>query len=71
MFAMLVSRRMSNLVGRKRILIVVLLLYAVSTILSAYVISYEMLYIVRMIGGLAFGAAAASTLLALFVWKKT
>ena len=32
-------------------------LYAVSALFSAYAVSYEMLYIARMIGGLAFGAA--------------
>ena len=31
--------------------------YAISALLSAYATSYEMLYIARMIGGFAFGAA--------------
>ena len=57
MIAMLISGRLSDMIGRKRILIAVAFLYAVSAILSAYAISYEMLYIARMIGGLAFGAA--------------
>lgn len=57
MFAMLISGRLSDLIGRKRILIVVAFLYALSAVLSAYASSYEMLYIARMIGGLAFGAA--------------
>ncbi|WP_422105509.1 sugar porter family MFS transporter [Winogradskyella sp.] len=57
MFAMLVSGRLSDIIGRKRILIMVAFLYALSAILSAYATSYEMLYIARMIGGLAFGAA--------------
>ncbi len=57
MFAMLVSGRLSDIVGRKSILLVVAFLYALSAILSAYAGSYEMLYIARMIGGLAFGAA--------------
>jgi len=57
MFAMLISGRLSDVIGRKKILIIVAFLYAVSAILSAYAISYEMLYISRMIGGLAFGAA--------------
>lgn len=57
MFAMLVSGRLGDLFGRKKILIVVAFLYALSAILSAYAISYEMLYIARMIGGIAFGAA--------------
>lgn len=57
MFAMLISGRLSDIVGRKRILIWVAFLYAISALMSAYAGSYEMLYIARMIGGLAFGAA--------------
>ena len=57
MFAMLFSGRFSDFIGRKPLLIVVALLYAISALLSAYSTSYEMLYIGRMIGGLAFGAA--------------
>ncbi|MGB2129314.1 MAG: sugar porter family MFS transporter [Flavicella sp.] len=57
MISMLFSGRLSDFVGRKKILIGVAFLYAVSALLSAYAISYEMLYIARMIGGFAFGAA--------------
>ncbi|MEK6154055.1 sugar porter family MFS transporter [Flavobacteriaceae bacterium 3-367] len=57
MLAMLVAGRLSDRIGRKKILIIVALLYAVSALFSAYAISYEMLYIARMIGGVAFGAA--------------
>lgn len=57
MLAMLISGRLSDIIGRKKILIVVAFLYAVSALFSAYATSYEMLYIARMIGGLAFGAA--------------
>ena len=57
MIAMLISGRLSDVIGRKKILISVAFLYAVSAIASAYATSYEMLYIARMIGGLAFGAA--------------
>jgi MFS transporter, SP family, arabinose:H+ symporter len=57
MFAMLFSGRLSDKIGRKKILIVVAFLYALSAVLSAYANSYEMLYIARMIGGVAFGAA--------------
>ena len=57
MFAMLVSGRLSDLVGRKEVLLGVGFGYAISAILSAYATSYEMLYIARMIGGAAFGAA--------------
>ncbi len=57
MIAMLFSGRLSDKVGRKKILIYVAFFYALSALLSAYASSYEMLYIARMIGGLAFGAA--------------
>ena len=57
MLAMLVSGRLSDFYGRKRILIVVAFLYALSALLSAYATGYNMLWIARMIGGLAFGAA--------------
>ena len=57
MFAMLISGRLSDIIGRKRILIIVAFMYALSALLSAYAGSYEMLYIARMIGGFAFGAA--------------
>lgn len=57
MIAMLISGRLSDVIGRKKILIMVAFLYAFSALASAYATSYEMLYIARMIGGLAFGAA--------------
>ena len=57
MIAMIFSGRLSDIVGRKKILVIVAFLYAISALLSAYATSYEMLYIARMIGGLAFGAA--------------
>jgi sugar porter (SP) family MFS transporter len=57
MFAMLFSGRLSDKFGRKKLLVLVAFLYAISAILSAFAISYEMLYIARIIGGLAFGAA--------------
>lgn len=57
MIAMLFSGRLSDKIGRKKILIIVALLYAISAIFSALATSYEMLYIARMIGGLAFGSA--------------
>ena len=57
MFAMLFSGRLSDLIGRKLLLIIVAFFYAASALLSAYSFSYEMLYISRMLGGLAFGAA--------------
>ena len=57
MIAMLFSGRLSDIYGRKKILIIVALLYAISAILSAFAGTYEILYIARMIGGFAFGAA--------------
>ncbi|MAH21061.1 MAG: MFS transporter [Flavobacteriaceae bacterium] len=57
MFAMLFSGRLSDLIGRRKMLVAVAFFYAFSALLSAYANSYEMLYIARMIGGLAFGAA--------------
>ena len=57
MFSMLVAGRVSDAIGRKPILIVVAFLYALSALLSAFSISYDMLWISRMIGGVAFGAA--------------
>lgn len=57
MFAMLIAGRWSDMIGRKSVLLIVGFTYALSAILSAYAVSYEMLYIARMIGGFAFGAA--------------
>jgi len=57
MIAMLISGRLSDIVGRKKLLIIVAFLYALSALLSAYAYSYELLYIARMIGGFAFGSA--------------
>ena len=57
MFAMLIAGKLSDVVGRKPILLVVAFLYALSALMSAYATSYEMLCVARMIGGFAFGAA--------------
>ena len=57
MIAMLISGRLSDYMGRKKILMIVAFLYAFSAILSAYATGYDMLWIARMIGGIAFGAA--------------
>ena len=57
MFAMLISGRLSDIIGRKRILLMVGFFYAVSALFSAYATSYEMLYLARMLGGFAIGAA--------------
>lgn len=57
MVAMLFSGKLSDRFGRKQVLIFVAILYAISAIFSALATSYEMLYIARIIGGLAFGAS--------------
>ncbi len=57
MLSMLFSGRISDIIGRRKLLIIIALLYAVSAIFSAVTVSYEMLYVARMIGGFAFGAA--------------
>ena len=57
MFAMFVAGALANKIGRKQVLLIVAFLYALSAIMSAYANSYEMLYIARMIGGVAFGSA--------------
>lgn len=57
MIAMLIVGKLSDQLGRKKILISVAFAYAISALLSALATSYEMLYIARMIGGLAFGSA--------------
>lgn len=57
MIAMIFSGRLSDRLGRKKMLLLVAFLYTVSALLSAYAITYEMLSLARMIGGLAFGAA--------------
>jgi MFS transporter, SP family, arabinose:H+ symporter len=57
MIAMIFSGRLSDRLGRKKMLLLVAFLYAVSALFSAYAVTYEMLYLARMIGGLAFGAA--------------
>lgn len=57
MFAMLISGKLSDAVGRKPILILVAFLYAVSALLSAIAWSYASLCFARMVGGFAFGAA--------------
>ncbi|MEO1450063.1 MAG: MFS transporter, partial [Bacteroidota bacterium] len=55
--AMLVSGPLSDRFGRKPILLLVGLFYAVSALFSALAPNYETLIVARMIGGLAVGAA--------------
>ncbi|WP_299556331.1 sugar porter family MFS transporter [Seonamhaeicola sp.] len=57
MFAMLVSGRLSDYLGRKKVLLIVAVLYSLSALLSALASSYEILVLARMVGGAAFGAA--------------
>jgi SP family arabinose:H+ symporter-like MFS transporter len=57
MFAMLAAGALADRWGRKRVLIWVAFLYAVSAILSALAPSAVVLVVARMLGGIAFGAA--------------
>jgi len=57
MFAMLFSGGLSDIIGRKPLLISIALMYSISAVLSAMSGSYEMLFLTRMLGGIAFGAA--------------
>lgn len=57
MFAMLAAGTISDYIGRKKILVAVAFLYALSAIWSAYATGFTDLYLARMIGGAAFGAA--------------
>lgn len=57
MFSMLTAGSISTTFGRRKVLIYVALLYAISAVGSALAFSYESLVIARMIGGIAFGAA--------------
>ena len=57
MFAMLLAGTLSDKLGRRRILIYVAFLYAISALFSALAPSYYILVVARMVGGLAFGAA--------------
>ncbi len=55
--AMLFAGSISDLIGRKKVLIIVALLYSFSAIGSALAPSYSSLIVARLIGGVAFGAA--------------
>lgn len=57
MFAMLVAGALSDALGRKRVLVIVAFLYAISAILSAIAPTTLVLVVARMLGGVAFGAA--------------
>lgn len=57
MFAMLFAGTISDFIGRKKVLVIVAFLYALSAIWSAYADGFTQLYLARMIGGIAFGAA--------------
>lgn len=57
MFSMLTAGTISTALGRRKVLLYVAVLYALSAIGSALAPTYETLVIARMIGGLAFGAA--------------
>ena len=55
--SMLFAGAISDRFGRKRVLIVVALLYSISAVFSALAPSYGLLVMARLIGGIAFGAA--------------
>ncbi len=55
--AMLIAGPLSNRWSRKRVLILVAVLYTFSAMASAMAVSYTMLWVARFIGGFAFGAA--------------
>jgi sugar porter (SP) family MFS transporter len=57
MISMLFAGRLSDRIGRKKVLLYVAFLYAASALFSAIASNYHILYIARMIGGVAFGAA--------------
>ena len=56
-FAMLVSGPLSDKIGRKRVLQLAAILFALSALLSALAPSFVILVIARMLGGLGVGAA--------------
>lgn len=55
--AMLIAGAVGDILGRKKVLIVVALLYSISAIFSALAPTYGALVLARLVGGLAFGAA--------------
>ncbi|MGB3145389.1 MAG: MFS transporter [Maribacter sp.] len=57
MFAMLIAGKLSDRIGRKKSLLIVAFLYALSALYSAYAPTFTILWVTRMIGGLAFGSA--------------
>ncbi len=57
MLAMLLAGTISDFVGRKKVLISVAALYLISAVWSAMAMGFTSLFLARMLGGLAFGAA--------------
>ena len=57
MFAMFAAGALSNMLGRKPLLVAIAILYAASAVWSALAGGYVSLFLARMIGGVAFGAA--------------
>ena len=55
-FGTLVAGPLADALGRKKVIIFIAGLYVVSALLSAFAISYEMLVVARMIGGVAFAS---------------
>ncbi len=57
MFSMLFVGRISDLFGRKRVMMIIALFYSLSAFLSAIAPTYLLLVGARMMGGIAFGSA--------------
>ena len=55
-FAGLITGPLSDLIGRKTVLLIVAFLYTVSAVSSAFAPSYEVLVAARALGGFAFGS---------------
>lgn len=56
LFGSLFAGFFADLFGRKKVIITIALLYVVSAIFSAFAVSYSMLVVARIIGGIAFAS---------------
>ncbi|NVK56422.1 MAG: sugar porter family MFS transporter [Alteromonadaceae bacterium] len=55
-FGTFVAGPLADILGRKKVIIIVAGLYVISAALSALAVTYEMLVVARMVGGLAFAS---------------
>ena len=62
MIAALTAAPLADVIGRKRVLITLAILYSVSAIASAFAPNYETLVVARFIGGLAFASLGIAPL---------